>query len=135
GEVFFWVAVPLIISAAIDDLQQSLSTSKLLFYAGLLLGAALCKGFFLFWTRMILIGISRDVEYDLRNELYRHLTRLSAAYFQRTRTGDIMSKATNDLSAVRMMLGPGIMYSARTVVVMTAALIAMLRISPGLTLT
>src|ERR1041385_9443504 len=74
-EVIFWVAVPQIISIAIDDLQRSVSAGKLLYYAGLLLGAALCKAFFLFWTRMILIGISRDVEYDLRNELYRHLTR------------------------------------------------------------
>jgi ATP-binding cassette, subfamily B, multidrug efflux pump len=135
GEVIFWVAVPQIISMAIDDLQKSLSAGKLLYYAGLLLAAALCKAFFLFWTRMILIGISRDVEYDLRNDLYRHLTQMSASYFQRTRTGDIMSRAINDLSAVRMMLGPGIMYSARTVVIMTAALGAMWRISGRLTLT
>ncbi|MBI3933111.1 MAG: ABC transporter ATP-binding protein [Acidobacteria bacterium] len=134
GEVCFWVAVPQIISRAIDDLQQSLASDKLLFYAGLLVVAALGKAFFLFWTRMILIGISRDVEYDLRNELYRHLTRLSLSYFQKTRTGDIMSRATNDLNAVRMMLGPGIMYSARTVVIMIAAVAVMMQISARLTL-
>ena len=133
GEVVFWVAVPQIISRAIDDLQQSLTTDKLIYYAALLIAAALCKAFFLFWTRMILIGISRDVEYDLRNHLYRHLTRLPASYFQRNRTGDIMSRATNDLSAVRMMLGPGIMYSARTVVIMVAAAAIMLHISAPLT--
>ncbi|MBI4480522.1 MAG: ABC transporter ATP-binding protein [Acidobacteria bacterium] len=134
GEVAFWVAVPQIISRAIDDLHQTLTADKLLFYAGLLVGAALCKAFFLFWTRMILIGISRDIEYDLRNEMYRHLTRLSLSYFQRTRTGDIMSRATNDLNAVRMMLGPGIMYSARTAVIMIAAVPVLLHISVRLTI-
>jgi len=134
GEVAFWVAVPQIISRAIDDLHQTLTADKLWFYAGLLVGAALCKAFFLFWTRMILIGISRDIEYDLRNEMYRHLTRLSLSYFQRTRTGDIMSRATNDLNAVRMMLGPGIMYSARTAVIMIAAVPVLLHISVRLTI-
>jgi ATP-binding cassette subfamily B protein len=134
GEVAFWVAVPQIIRYAIDDIRQALTTETLLLYSGLLLGAALCKGFFLFWTRMILIGISRDVEYDLRNALYRHLTRLSQSYFQRTRTGDIMSRGINDLNAVRMMLGPGIMYSARTIVLLSAAVIIMLQISVKLTL-
>ena len=134
AEVSFWVAVPQIIRYAIDDLQSSVTTEKLAFYAGLLVGAALCKAFFLFWTRMILIGISRDVEYDLRNHLYRHLTRLSLGYFQRTRTGDIMSRAINDLNAVRMLLGPGIMYSIRTLVLMTAAVVIMWSISPKLTI-
>ena len=134
GEVAFWVAVPQIISRAIDDLHQTLTADKLVFYAGLLVGAALSKAFFLFWTRMILIGISRDIEYDLRNEMYRHLTRLSLSYFQRTRTGDIMSRATNDLNAVRMMLGPGIMYSARTAVIMIAAFPVLLHISVRLTI-
>jgi len=134
GEVIFWVAIPQIIRAAIDELQQSFTTDRLLLYAGLLVGAALCKAVFLFWTRMILIGISRDIEYDLRNELYRHLTRLSLSYFQRTRTGDLMSRSINDLGAVRMMLGPGIMYSARTTVVMIAAIAILLQISPRLTL-
>ena len=134
GEVAFWVAVPQIISRAIDDLHQTFTADKLVFYAGLLVGAALSKAFFLFWTRMILIGISRDIEYDLRNEMYRHLTRLSLSYFQRTRTGDIMSRATNDLNAVRMMLGPGIMYSARTAVIMIAAFPVLLHISVRLTI-
>jgi ATP-binding cassette subfamily B protein len=134
GEVSFWVAVPQIIRYAIDDIQQTLTAEKLLLYSGLLLGAALGKAFFLFWTRMILIGISRDVEYDLRNALYQHLTLLSQSYFQRTRTGDIMSRAINDLNAVRMMLGPGIMYSARTIVLLTAAILIMLQISVKLTL-
>ena len=133
GEVGFWVAVPQIIRYGIDDLQKGINTNKLALYIGLLMGAALCKAFFLFWTRMILIGISRDAEYDLRNKLYQHLTRLSLRYFQSHRTGDLMSRATNDLNAVRMLLGPGIMYSARTVVLMTAAIVILLQISAKLT--
>jgi len=134
AEVAFWIAVPEIIKYAIDALQQSFGARTLIFYSGLLMGAALCKAFFLFWYRMILIGISRDVEYDLRNDLYRHLSKLSLSYFQRIRTGDIMSRATNDLNAVRMLLGPGIMYLLRTLVILAGAAGIMLTISLKLTL-
>ncbi|MBI4458499.1 MAG: ABC transporter ATP-binding protein, partial [Acidobacteria bacterium] len=134
GEAAFWVAVPQIIRYGIDDLQQGISADKLAWYVGLLMGTVLCKAFFLFWTRMVLIGISRDAEYDLRNALYEHLTRLSLRYFQRHRTGDLMSRATNDLNAVRMLLGPGIMYSARTGVLMSAAIIILAQISVKLTI-
>ena len=65
------------------------------------------RGIFQFWMRVILIGISRDIEYDLRNDLFAHLVSLSPDYYARQRTGDIMARATNDLNAVRMMLGPG----------------------------
>ena len=133
GEVVFWIAVPQIIKYAIDALRSSFSAHTLVLYSGLLMGAALCKAFFLFWSRMILIGISRDVEFDLRNDLYLHLSKLSLGYFQRIRTGDLMSRATNDLNAVRMLLGPGIMYSLRYVVIMTGAMGIMLTISPKLT--
>ena len=72
------------------------------------------KGLFQYWMRVIIIGISRDIEYDLRNDLFRHLVELSPDYYGRMRTGDIMARATNDLNAVRMMLGPGIMYWSET---------------------
>jgi ATP-binding cassette, subfamily B, multidrug efflux pump len=134
GEVCFWVAVPQIISYAIDDIRQDINAQKLLYYAALVIGAVLCKAVFLFWVRMTLIGISRDVEYDLRNALYRHLTKLPPSYYQRNRTGDLMSRAINDLSAVRMMLGPGIMYSARTIVIMAGAVAIMTHIDARLTL-
>jgi ATP-binding cassette subfamily B multidrug efflux pump len=134
GEVVFWIAVPQIIKYAIDALQRSFAARTLVFYSSLLIAAALCKAFFLFWSRMILIGISRDVEFDLRNDLYRHLSKLSLGYFQRIRTGDLMSRATNDLNAVRMLLGPGIMYSLRTLVIMAGGVGIMLAISPPLTL-
>src|SRR5262249_55974809 len=111
------VTVPLIIKAGIDSLTHAVTSRKLLFYAGFLLVVALVKAVFQFWMRWILIGISRDVEYDLRNDLFAHLMRLSQRYYNRTRTGDLMSKLTNDLNAVRNLVGPGLMYSASTVVV------------------
>ncbi|MCZ6490358.1 MAG: ABC transporter ATP-binding protein [Acidobacteria bacterium] len=132
-DVAFWLAIPMIIKYAIDDLQQGATADKLVLYIRWLLVAALGKAFFLFWKRIILIGISREAEYDLRNDLYRHLNRLSLTYFQRNRTGDLMSRATNDMNAVRMLLGPGIMYSLNTVVTLLAALGIMLSISPKLT--
>ena len=100
----------------------------------MLVGISATKGVFLFLTRWIIIGISRDIELDLRNDLFRHLERQSAAYFQQHRTGDIMARMTNDLNAVRMLLGPAIMYSANTVLFSIGALYFLLRISPRLTL-
>ncbi len=96
-------------------------------------GIWILKGIFQFLTRWIVIGISREIEFDLRNDLFRHLEGLSYSYYQRTRTGDIMARATNDLNAVRMLLGPAIMYSANTIVFTAGALVFMLSISPRLT--
>ncbi len=129
-----WVIFPLILGSAIDDLKKGVTQHKLLVYALVLIGVAATKGIFQFLTRWIVIGISRDIEFDLRNDLFRHLEGLSYSYYQRTRTGDIMARATNDLNAVRMLLGPAIMYSANTIVFTVAALAFMLRISPRLTL-
>jgi ATP-binding cassette, subfamily B, multidrug efflux pump len=129
-----WVLLPQIIREAIDDLQHGVTRQKLLTYALLILAIAASKGIFQFLTRWIVIGISREIEFDLRNDLFGHLETLSYSYFQRTRTGDIMARATNDLNAVRMLLGPAIMYSANTVVFTAAALVFMYRISPRLTM-
>lgn len=128
------VILPLLIRAGVDGLALSVSRGKLLFYGGLLLGLALVKAIFQFSMRWVLIGISRDVEYDLRNDLFRHLTRLSARYYAENRTGDLMSKLTNDLNAVRNLVGPGIMYSANTIVVGIATVALMLRLDWRLTL-
>ena len=128
------VAPPLIIKAAIDAISAGLSSRKLLFYAALLLGIALGKAFFQFWMRWILIGISRDAEYDIRNDLFRHLMRLSARYYTETPTGELMSKLTNDLNAVRNLIGPGIMYSASTLTVGIATVGVMLHLDWQLTL-
>jgi ATP-binding cassette subfamily B protein len=129
------VQSPQVIRVALDYLEKGgRSTGKLGFYALVLVAIALSKGIFQFLTRWIVIGISRDIEFDLRNDLFRHLEQLSFPYYQRTRTGDIMARATNDLNAVRMLLGPAIMYSANTLVFTAGALIYMFRISPKLTL-
>src|SRR5713226_5801492 len=129
-----WILFPLVIRRAVDDLHLGVTRHKLFPYALLLLGVAAVKGIFQFLTRWILIGISREIEFDLRNDLFQHLEGLSYSYYQRTRTGDIMARATNDLNAVRMLLGPAIMYSANTIVFTAGALVFMLSISPKLTL-
>jgi ATP-binding cassette subfamily B multidrug efflux pump len=129
-----WILFPLIIRRAVDDLNLGITRHKLVTYALLLLAVAGIKGIFQFLTRWIVIGVSREIEFDLRNDLFRHLEGLSYSYYQRTRTGDIMARATNDLNAVRMLLGPAIMYSANTVVFTAGALAFMLSISPKLTL-
>ncbi len=128
------VTVPLIIKAGIDGITHAVAPRRLLLYAALLLGVALVKAVFQFWMRWILIGISRDVEYDLRNALFAHLMRLSQRYYTQTRTGDLMSKLTNDLNAVRNLVGPGIMYSASTLVVGVSVIGLMLHLDWRLTL-
>jgi ATP-binding cassette subfamily B protein len=107
---------------------------KILRYAVLLVVVSLSKGVFLFLTRWIIIGISRDIEFDLRNDLFQQLERQSAGYYAEHRTGDIMARMTNDLNAVRQLLGPAIMYSANTVLFSIGAVFFLLRISPFLTL-
>jgi ATP-binding cassette subfamily B multidrug efflux pump len=129
-----WVLFPLVIGYAIDALKRGAPARLLLHYVLLLLAIAGVKAVFRFLTRWVVIGISRDVEYDLRNDLFRHLESLSYSFYQRTRTGDIMARATNDLNAVRMLLGPAIMYSANTLVFTAGALAFMYHISPKLTL-
>src|SRR2546428_12755465 len=129
-----WILFPLVIRRAVNDLQSGPVTAhKLGVNALLLLAVAVTKGVFQFLTRWIVIGVSREIEFDLRNDLFRHLERLSYSFYQRTRTGDIMARATNDLNAVRMLLGPAIMYSANTIVFTAGALAFMLHISPKLT--
>ena len=119
---------PLVIRAAIDTLSRAHGLARLLRYAGLLVALAAVKGLFQYWMRVIIIGISRDIEYDLRNDLFRHLVELSPDYYARVRTGDIMARATNDLNAVRMMLGPGIMYWTETSLTFLLAIIIMVTV-------
>ncbi|MGD0129236.1 MAG: ABC transporter ATP-binding protein [Terriglobia bacterium] len=128
------VLVPLLIKAGIDDLTHGGPARKLLSVAGLLVAVAVCKSVLGFWVRWILIGISRDVEYDLRNDCFLHLMRLSPRYYTENRTGDLMAKLTNDLNAVRNMVGPGIMYSANTLVLGLATVALMLHLDWRLTL-
>ena len=133
-----WVLFPLVIGRAIDSLKTLDLSQQTLHVIGRLVGLILLvagtKAIFQFLTRWIVIGVSREIEFDLRNDLFKHLEGLSYSFYQRTRTGDIMARATNDLNAVRMLLGPAIMYSANTIVFTAAALAFMLSISPRLTL-
>ena len=129
-----WVLFPQILQRAIDDLHTGITRQKLGTYALMIIALVLAKGVFQFLTRWIVIGVSRDIEFDLRNDLFSHLELLSHRFYQRTRTGDIMARATNDLNAVRSLLGPAIMYSANTIVFTIMALGFMFRLSPKLTL-
>jgi ATP-binding cassette subfamily B protein len=124
---------PWILKYAIDDLHGGVTRGKLGFYAGLLLAVAVVGGVFRFLMRRIIIGASREIEYDIRNDFFARLQTLPVAYFQARRTGDLMSRATNDLNAVRMMIGPAIMYSANTIIVFVVALLLMLSIDARLT--
>jgi ATP-binding cassette subfamily B protein len=128
------VLFPLVVAMVIDGLNTGVTRHKVLIYSGMLLSVTVGKGIFLFLSRFILIGISRDIEFDLRNDLFTQLEKQPASYYHRNRTGDIMARMTNDLNAVRMLLGPAIMYSANTILFSVGALFFLLRISPFLTL-
>jgi len=117
---------PLLIRAAVDSFSSA--PGAFLRYVFILIAVALLKGIFQYWMRVIIIGISRDIEFDLRNDLFAHLIRLSPDFYQRTRTGDIMARATNDLNAVRMMLGPGVMYWFETSLTFVLAIVIMARV-------
>jgi ATP-binding cassette subfamily B protein len=110
------------------------SRQTLLFYCLVMVACIALKGVMSFATRWILIGISRDIEFDIRNDLLDRLLLLEPEFYVRNRTGELMSRATNDLNAVRMVLGPGIMYSGTTIVTMVLSIALMIRLSPSLTL-
>src|SRR5690242_12841102 len=128
------LTAPWVLGYAIDDLEHGVTRTKLLFYGLLLLGIALFGGIFLFLQRRILIGASRDIEYDIRNDFFAQLERLPLPYFQAHRTGDLMSRATADLNAVRMMIGPSVMYLSGTMLTLVIAVSLMLSIDARLTL-
>ena len=128
------VLIPLIIGIAIDDMRRHLDPRRIAHQAELLLLVAISSAIFLYLNRQIVIGASREIEFDLRNDLFANLEKQSASFYHTHRTGDIMARTTNDLAAVRQLLGPAIMYSANTLVFTAAALPFMLRISPRLTL-
>ena len=129
------VQFPRVLGMAIDALQKGRPTREsILLFAGLLVAISLTKGVFLYAQRWILIGISREIEFDIRNDLFRHLEKQDSGFYQRYRTGDVMARMTNDLNAVRMLLGPALMYSANTVFFTVFALYFLLHLSPWLTL-
>jgi ATP-binding cassette subfamily B protein len=128
------VQFPRVLGIAVNRIQQGTTRELILIFALILVAISLVKGVFLYAQRWILIGISREIEFDLRNDLFRKLETQDSGFYQRYRTGDIMARMTNDLNAVRMLLGPALMYSANTIFLSVFALFFMLRISPYLTL-
>jgi ATP-binding cassette, subfamily B, multidrug efflux pump len=126
--------VPVYVGQAVDDLGAGVTWAKLTRYALVILGVSAVSGLFLFLQRRILIGMSRHVEYDLRQDYFEHVQRMPLSFFQEHRTGDLMARATNDLGAVRQLAGPMVMYTLQTVFVVIVILPLMLRISARLTL-
>lgn len=106
------VLVPRLIGQGIDSIKEGVSFQDLLILAAIILTISAAKSVFQFWMRWILIVLSRRIEFDLRDDVFGHLTTLPQRFYQTFRTGDLMSRVTNDMNAVRMMLGPGIMYLA-----------------------
>ncbi len=127
-------SLPLILKGGVDRLTAGFRIAVVLELAAVLIAVSAVKGIFQYWMRVIIIGISRDIEYDLRNDFYARLVELSQDFYSKFRTGDIMARATNDLNAVRMMLGPGIMYWTETSITLIMAVAVMLRTDAGLTL-
>lgn len=130
----FTIAVPYLTKVAIDALEQNLTMDVVIRYAGLIVGAAAVGGLARYGMRELLNGLSRKIERDLRNDLFDHLLRMPAEFYDRWRTGDLMSRTTNDVLAVRQVAGPAIMYLVNTAAVAVLALGLMIWIDPGLTL-
>ncbi len=128
------VQFPRVLGMAVDRIEKGTTRELILIFALILIGISLVKGIFLYAQRWVLIGISREIEFDLRNDLFLKLETQDSGFYQRYRTGDIMARMTNDLNAVRMLLGPALMYSANTIFLSVFALFFMLRISPYLTM-
>jgi ATP-binding cassette, subfamily B, multidrug efflux pump len=129
----FEVLVPLIIREAIDGLSEGATIGQYLDYGGMVIGVVILSGIFSFFTRQTIIVASRKIEYELRNDFYQHLQRLSVSFYNDTTTGDLMAHATNDINQVRNFLGPGIMYSTSTLIGFVIILGIMLSINPVLT--
>ena len=125
---------PWVLKYAVDDLTAGVTVAKLIRYALVVLGLACVGAVFRFLMRRVIIGASRDIEYDIRNAFFARLQQMPLGYYQARRTGDLMSRATNDLNAVRMMIGPAVMYSANTILVFVVAILMMLSIDVRLTL-
>jgi ATP-binding cassette, subfamily B, multidrug efflux pump len=132
--VVFNLYIPLIVGHAVDENWSELSWSRLTFSASKVLVASVISGVFLFLQRRILIGLSRNIEYDLRQDFYAHLVDQPQSFFQEHRIGDLMARATNDLAAVRQLAGPMIMYTLQTIFVVLIVLPLMLIINWWLTL-
>ena len=129
GSAVFSLAKPMIVGDAVNELSQAFTRDAMLRYGLLLVGAAAFEGLFLYLQRWIIIGASRKIEYEMRNDFHAHLQRLPVRYYHEQRTGDLMSRATNDLASVRMLMGPAVMHSVSSLLVVVGAFVMMLRIN------
>jgi ATP-binding cassette subfamily B protein len=134
GSAIFSLVKPMLVGSAVDELTRAVSRGTMIRYALLYVGAAAIEGVFLYLQRSIIIGASRRIEFDMRNDFFGHLLKLPVRYYQGQRTGDLMSRATNDLSSVRMLIGPAVMHSLSALLVVTGAFIMMLRVNRGMAL-
>jgi len=130
----FSTYVPIAIKNAINDLQRELSNQTLVRYGLLITAASLISGIFRFLIRQTIIVVSREIEFDLRQDFWAYIQRLPLRYFQNTSTGNIMAHATNDINAVRMFIGPAVMYTIDTGVRFIIVLSIMLSIDVKVTL-
>jgi ATP-binding cassette subfamily B protein len=129
GSAAFSLLKPMIVGSAVNTLATAVTRGALIRYALLLVGASVFEGLFLFLQRRIVIGESRHIEYEMRNDFYGHLQSLPTAYYQEQRTGDLLSRATNDLASVRMLIGPAVMHALSSLIVVIGAFVMMMRIN------
>jgi ATP-binding cassette subfamily B multidrug efflux pump len=132
--MLFGLLVPYLVGRAVDDLSRDVTWQKIVYHPLLILGVNLTSGFFLFWQRRLLINTSRHIEYDMRRDYYAALVNQPLEFFQNNRVGDLMARATNDLSAVRQIVGPMILYSCQAIFALCVCVPIMLSISVKLTL-
>jgi len=135
GSAAFSLMKPAIVGNAVDELSKAATRATFFRYGLLFVAVAAVEGVFLYLQRWIIIGVSRHIEYEMRNDFYDHLQQLPVSYYQEQRTGDLMSRATNDLSSVRMLIGPAVMHSFSSLIVVAGAFIMMLRIDRMMALT
>ncbi len=128
GSAIFSLTKPWIVGSAVNELSKTVTRAAMIRYGLMLVGASAIEGFFLYLQRWIIIGASRRIEYEIRNDFFQHLEKLPVRYYHGQRTGDLMSRATNDLSSVRMLIGPAVMYTASSLLVVTGSFIMMIRI-------
>ncbi|MDM7921739.1 MAG: ABC transporter transmembrane domain-containing protein, partial [Pyrinomonadaceae bacterium] len=130
----FGLMIPSLVGMAVDDLAAGITWQKIVYYPLVILGASLTSGVFLFWQRRLLINASRHIEFDMRQDFYAALVNQPLEFFQNNRVGDLMARATNDLAAVRQIVGPMILYTFQAVFALAITLPILLNISVKLTL-
>ena len=134
GEVFNIIGDVMSENRSIDNTIQGIIKKQLAYYAFLVLLFAICKGLFMFFMRQTIIVMSRMIEYDLKNEIYNHYQKLSNSFYKRNKTGDLMNRISEDVSRVRMYIGPAILYTTNLIISISLIIPKMASISPKLTL-